>query len=53
MNKEQTKKLAEDHWEWIESVLAVQREMEKKLFIDGWIHGAKHEKGDHNAKRPS
>jgi len=53
MNKDQSKKLAEEHWKWLESVLAVQREMEKKLFIDGWVHGAKHQKESTDAKRPN
>ena len=34
--------LAAEHWAWLESVLAVQREMEKKLFIDSFVHGFKH-----------
>lgn len=42
MKEEEARKLAEEHWEWLESLLVVQREMEKKLFIDAFIHGTKH-----------
>jgi hypothetical protein len=36
------KQLAEEHWAWIESILYQQRLMEKKLFIDAFVHGFKH-----------
>ena len=36
------KKLAEEHWLWLESILYQQRLMEKKLFIDSFVHGFKH-----------
>ncbi len=38
------RQIAEEHWEWIESLLFQQRLMEKKLFIDAFIHGYKHGK---------
>jgi hypothetical protein len=38
--------LANEHWDWLESLLRVQREMERKLFIDAFIHGYKHGKED-------
>ena len=34
--------VAEEHWEWLQSLLDRQREMEKKLFIDAFKHGFKH-----------
>lgn len=40
------KELAEEHWNWLDSVLSIQREMEKKLFIDAFMHGVKHGKED-------
>ncbi len=36
MTEEETRKLAEEHWNWL-----VPRY--KQMFIDGWLHGAKHE----------
>jgi len=38
------KQLAEEHWTWLESILYQQRLMEKKLFIDAFVHGYKHGK---------
>ena len=35
MNKEEIKKLAEDHWEYVESIC-------RKMYIDAFIHGVKH-----------
>ena len=40
MNK--GKKLAEQHWAWIESVLANRQVETKHMFIEGFIHGYKH-----------
>lgn len=37
MTDETTKKLAEEHWDFLEPRY-------KMMFIDGWIHGAKHER---------
>lgn len=34
--------LAQEHWNWLQSVLGRQREMERKLFIDAFVHGYKH-----------
>ncbi len=42
MTDQQIRELAEKHYEWLESVLDVQREMEHKLFVDAFIHGWKH-----------
>lgn len=42
MTTEEAKKLAETHWDWLESVLMVQRLMERRLFIDAFVHGIKH-----------
>ena len=40
--EKEARKLAEEHWAWLESILEEQRRMEKKLFIDAFIHGFKH-----------
>lgn len=42
MEYKEARELAEQHWEWLESLLYQQRLMEKKLFIDSFIHGFKH-----------
>jgi len=39
-----SRQLAEEHWIWLESLLSKQKEMEKKLFVDAFIHGYKHAK---------
>lgn len=44
MTEREARELAEEHWLWLESILGEQRRMEKKLFIDAFIHGVKHEK---------
>ena len=44
MGEEEAKKLAEKHWVWVKSLIDKQREMEEKLFIDAFMHGAKHER---------
>ncbi|KKN74178.1 hypothetical protein LCGC14_0392640 [marine sediment metagenome] len=44
--KQTPKELAEEHWGWIESLLYQQRQMEKKLFIDAFVHGFKHGRKD-------
>ena len=36
--------LAQEHWQWLQEVLDKQREMERKLFIDAFVHGYKHGK---------
>jgi len=38
--------LAQEHWTWLQGVLDKQREMERRLFIDAFIHGFKHGKED-------
>jgi len=43
MKKDKTSlELAQEHWDWVQSVLNKQREMERKLFIDAFVHGYKH-----------
>ena len=45
MNKEEAveaKKLAEEHWQWIEQILANRQAETKHMFIEGFIHGYKH-----------
>ncbi len=34
--------LAQEHWAWLQSILDNQRGMERKLFIDAFVHGYKH-----------
>ena len=36
--------LAQEHWRWLSSILDKQMEMERKLFIDAFIHGFGHGK---------
>ena len=36
------KQQAEEHWAYIEAILAKRQEEEKHLFIDAFIHGLKH-----------
>lgn len=43
-HKRTAKELAEEHWNWLEELLLVQRRMERRLFIDSFIHGYKHGK---------
>jgi len=38
----EAQRLAEEHWDWIESLREYHRAMEKKLFLDAFIHGYKH-----------
>ena len=35
MTDEDAKKLAEEHWEWLESLL-------HKIYVDAMVHGIKH-----------
>ena len=37
--------LAQEHWNWLQEVLDKQREIERKLFIDAFVHGHKHGQG--------
>ncbi|GAI86843.1 unnamed protein product [marine sediment metagenome] len=46
MTEEQAKKMAEEHWKWLEPLL-------HELYVGSFIHGAKHEKGGSDAKSPS
>ena len=34
--------LAQEHWNWLKEVLDKQREMERRLFIDAFVHGFGH-----------
>jgi len=34
--------LAQEHWTWLQSILDKQREMERKIAIDFFVHGYKH-----------
>jgi len=43
-------KLAEEHWEWINKLLEVDRLMTERLFKDGFIHGWKHAEDEINEK---
>ncbi len=43
-SKKTVKQLAEEHWKFLE-------EREHKAFVDGWIHGAKHEREDKEKRR--
>jgi len=38
------KELAEAHWKWLESILLQQLKVQRKLFVDAFIHGMKHGK---------
>ncbi len=40
--KSKSVKLAEEHWAWIEEVLANRQAETKHMFIQGFIHGFKH-----------
>lgn len=42
--KKTAEQLAEEHWAWLESVLYQEKQLEKKLYISGFIHGFKHGK---------
>lgn len=42
MIEEQARKLAEEHWNWLEPILMLQLQLTRRLFIDAFIHGAKH-----------
>ena len=46
MSPEEARKLAEEHWAWLESVLdtasAKTDTLHGKLYVDAFIHGAKH-----------
>lgn len=38
------KQLRDEHWAWIEQVLANRQAETKHMFIEGFIHGHKHGK---------
>ncbi len=44
MTEEEARELAKEHWEWLESILVQQLEIQHKLFVDAFVHGAKHER---------
>jgi len=43
--------LAQEHWNWLKEILDEQRSMERKLYIDAFVHGFKH--GDDKKKGKS
>lgn len=43
--KKTPRQLAEEHWAWVESVLADRQAETKHMFIEGFIHGFKHGQG--------
>ena len=44
MTEEQAKRLAEEHWKWLESLL-------HKIYVDSMCHGIKHGKEECNDRR--
>lgn len=48
--KKTASQLAHEHWDWLESVLATQRLIERQLFIDAFVHGYKHSERDKGSK---
>lgn len=44
--KKTPRQLAEEHWDWIEQVLRNRQNETRHMFIEGFIHGYKHGKGD-------
>ena len=47
MDKEtelKARKIGEEHWNWIEQVLANRQNETKHMFIEGFVHGFKHGK---------
>ena len=42
--QKQARELAEEHWNYLETVILQQLQVTRKLFIDGFIHGYKHGK---------
>ncbi len=48
-SKKTIMEIAEEHWTWIDGVLYQQRLIERKLYIDAFVHGYKH--GEEARKR--
>jgi hypothetical protein len=48
--KKTTLELAQEHWKWIEAVLANRQTETRHMFIEGFLHGYKHGR-EHNAKK--
>ena len=50
LTPEEARRLAEEHWAWLESVLdtaGVKTDMlHGKLFVDAFVHGVKHRTRD-------
>ena len=44
--KKTVNQLAEEHWNWIEQVLANRQTETKHMFIEGFKHGYKHGRQD-------
>ena len=51
MNENEVRKMAEEHWSWLEKVLLKQLEMQRMLYIEAIIHGYKHAVHDLNDKK--
>lgn len=39
---DKVRRLAEEHWAWIEDILADRQRETAHMFIEGFIHGFKH-----------
>jgi len=48
MMEDKSKRLADEHWAWLETVLKQQLEVTGKLFEDSFVHGYKHGQYDMN-----
>lgn len=40
--EQKARRLANEHWNWIEGFLNQERERQRFLFIEGFLHGDKH-----------
>ena len=40
--KKTPRQTAEEHWDYIESILREEMRMKRKMFIDAFVHGFKH-----------
>ena len=36
--------LADEHWDWLETIIFIQMKLAMRLFKDGFVHGHKHGK---------
>lgn len=51
MTETEVKAMAEAHWDWLETVLLKQLEMQRMLYIEALIHGYKHAVHDMKDKK--